>query len=1316
MRKYKQLLSLLMCLIMMLSLMPMTVLAADSLTVTIDTGASVTLNDTDGDGYYEIGTANELYAFAAAVNGGNTGIYVELVDDITVNENVLNADGTLNGTPARVWTPIGKAGSYFSGSFSANYHTISGLYGGNGLFSTLNKSVQYLTIKDSYFTGTQNVGSIAGTLGSTGEVRYCTNYGTVSGNYAGGIVGNNTGTVGSCINHGFVTGNYTVGGIVGKTTTSFGSCINAGKVYGSGSGVGYIGAVVGYRSSGNITRSFYLEGCATTDKGTVQRGMGASGTESSEAYKDSIFGTVSTTAEQFKSGEVTWKTNNGSAFPFKQTIGTDAYPNFTGAAVYRYYFCNNTNGYTNDEAMSGKKSIHVWEAGACSLCSKVCEHGSYIDSLCTICGAECSHSWSNGVCTLCNVTCTHESYSDGSCASCGKECSHSYDSNNKCTICGITKVLYSGTFGAEGDNLTWKLDADGLLTILGIGDMGDYFSAPYAPWYQYRNSILRVKIQNGITGIGQAAFQWCESVTEFSLPDTITSIRWKAFSGCTALESIQLPSSLTLISGDMFYSCYALKEITIPNGVTAIDSYAFGQCHALAKVTIPESVTSIGERAFVDCKSLEEINIPEGVTTLDDAAFSGCIKATTVYIPSTLTGIDYGCFYNCSSLTDIYYNGYENQWNQITIGTENECLTGAIIHFKECTEHSWTNGTCGNCGAVCEHSYVDGTCSVCGAVYPYIAEGTCGENLTWTLDADGVLTISGSGAMKDYYNNDQNFPWYQHLQSIKTVVVEEGVTKISSHAFENCSSLTEVTLSKGLSTIDTRAFSKCTNLTSITLPESLYKISAYAFEGCVNLTSITIPAKTTSIFPSAFSCCSGLNGIWVDPNNTAYSNDSFGVLLNKAQTRICIAPANLSGDYVCPETVTRIGNNAFEGCSKITSVTMSGLVSTIEYNAFSNCGSLTEITIPDTVTYVEEYAFSNCNKLTDVYYGGTEEQWTAITVGSDNTPLTSATIHYEACIYTDKHTFTDGVCTQCGAEQLKFYGTNTTLGTVLDLNFAVEKSLITDEGSYAKLVRTYADGKTHEVTLAKADWIVQGDLYLITYEDLAAKEMCDVVSVQIFNSADVQISETKTDSIRSYAMRCIKDDTDKYSKEAKVLLMKMLDYGAAAQTEFKHNTSDPANNLITEAQRTAYPFEKQPVTNSGSEVAGQYMGTSLILENAIEMQMGFYGDPAGVTAAVSYTDHYGKAHSYTTADKVRIAEYKDADENVVAYGVIIPEIVVADARQPVTVTVTPAEGMAITVTDSIASYAARHNSEGVYGAIMDFADAAYVYFRSLETT
>ena len=204
-----------------------------------------------------------------------------------------------------------------------------------------------------------------------------------------------------------------------------------------------------------------------------------------------------------------------------------------------------------------------------------------------------------------------------------------------------------------------------------------------------------------------------------------------------------------------------------------------------------------------------------------------------------------------------------------------------------------------------------------------VDSGTCGaegdgSNLTWTLDSDGVLTISGSGDMYDYGLSDA--PWYGSRSRVKSAVIAEGVTSIGSSAFD----------------------------------------------GCKSLASVTIPDSVTSIGDGAFASCTSLTGIWVAEGNSHYSSDASGVLFNKDKTTLVQCPGAFSGSYAIPDSVTSIGEQAFMGCTSLTSVTIPDSVTSIGGAAFLDCTSLTSVTIPDSVTSIGEYAFAKCRSLTSV--------------------------------------------------------------------------------------------------------------------------------------------------------------------------------------------------------------------------------------------------------------------------------------------------------------------------------------------------------------
>ena len=245
------------------------------------------------------------------------------------------------------------------------------------------------------------------------------------------------------------------------------------------------------------------------------------------------------------------------------------------------------------------------------------------------------------------------------------------------------------------------------------------------------------------------------------------------------------------------------------------------------------------------------------------------------------------------------------------------------------------------------------------AIADTTAGGTCGKNLTWTLDGDGTLTISGTGEMKDYYpsNNDTTAPWGENCSLIKSVVISDGVTSIGYGAFYNCSSLTSVTIPDSVTSIGSEVFSGCSSLTSVTIPDSVTSIGGHAFDGCSSLTSVTIP-----------------------------------------------------------DGVTSIGNGAFYKCSSLTSVTMGNGVRSIGDYAFYKCSSLTSVTIPDSVTSIGSWAFYGCSKLKDIAFAGSKDAWASIEKGGAAFS-TSPRIHYN-CTTLEGHIIPverkDPSCTSTG--------------------------------------------------------------------------------------------------------------------------------------------------------------------------------------------------------------------------------------------------------------------------------------------------------------
>ena len=525
----------------------------------------------------------------------------------------------------------------------------------------------------------------------------------------------------------------------------------------------------------------------------------------------------------------------------------------------------------------------------------------------------------------------------------------------------VASAVESGTCG---DNLTWTLDDGGVLAISGTGVIrdtafrgepkiktvivGDGVTSIGDSVFSSCSNLTSVEISDSVTSIGSNAFSHC-SLTSITIPDGVTSIGDGAFQGCSSLASVEIPNGITRICQNVFQGCSSLTSVTIPDSVTRIDFCAFNSCKSLSSITIPNSVktidqaafsncssltsitildgvATIGWNAFSNCSSLTSITIPDSVTTICPYAFSDCSGLTSVEIPDSVTSIGDGAFANCNALTDVYYGGSRAEWNKIGIGRNNDQLTGATIHYAKTDPTATPTQTPMPTPIATPFPGPTAT----PAEPPVPTSGTCGENLTWKIE-DGVLTISGTGAMTDYsWCKDPSAPWGVQF---KSVVIESGVTSIGDSAFYG-SSLTSITIPDSVTSIGDYAFGRG-SLTSIAIPDSVTSIGECAFEFC-NLTSITIPDSVTSIGDYAFHYCMSLTSVKI------------------------------------PDGVTRI-------CQKV----------------FQDCSSLTSVEIPDSVASIGSNAFYNCTALKNVYYSScSEAKWNSISIQSGNDNLKNAAMHY----------------------------------------------------------------------------------------------------------------------------------------------------------------------------------------------------------------------------------------------------------------------------------------------------------------------------------
>ena len=234
--------------------------------------------------------------------------------------------------------------------------------------------------------------------------------------------------------------------------------------------------------------------------------------------------------------------------------------------------------------------------------------------------------------------------------------------------------------GKCGDSASWKLDADGVLTITGAGPMADYSqhaSDNCAPWRTYANDIKKVVVQKGVTAIGSYAFASLERVISVTLPEGVTSIGSSAFENCGlmaygGLGAVTLPEGLTTIGSSAFSGSYMdsltlpeslrtiggaafekspLKTLTIPGGVTSIGNGAFKSSH-LTSIQLPDGA-QLGAMLFYQCYELTDVTLPADLTVIGDSMFENCTKLTHVTIPSGVTRIEREAFAMCGALEEI---------------------------------------------------------------------------------------------------------------------------------------------------------------------------------------------------------------------------------------------------------------------------------------------------------------------------------------------------------------------------------------------------------------------------------------------------------------------------------------------------------------------------------------------------------------------------------------------------------------------------------------------------------------------------------------
>ena len=454
---------------------------------------------------------------------------------------------------------------------------------------------------------------------------------------------------------------------------------------------------------------------------------------------------------------------------------------------------------------------------------------------------------------------------------------------------------------------------------------------------------------------------YCQHINDIVNGQKVFRIGYAAFAHCTSLDEIILSSSISEVGGLAFQDTPLLKKLQSQNPFVMLNGILIDAAACTGSVTVPNNVTTIGEGAFIGNNNITSVTIPKNVTKIYDYAFASCPNLTSVTIMNP----------NCE---------IDNLDNQ-TLGIPG---VTTIKGYSGSTAQAYAN----------KYGYTFSALDTTAT--EILSQGTCGENLAWTLDNEGTLTISGTGEMYDYYS-DSKAPWDSDKEKIEKIVIKNGVISIGRNAFihcENlisviipdsvscigvssfywCTNLTSVTIPGSVAKIDFQAFYACTNLISVTLLNGVTNIGESAFESCKKLTSITIPESVMSIGDKAFYNCTSLNAVIISGSRISVGNSTFDNtpwLENYLDDfvisgKVLIQYKGNAESVTIPDFVTSIGAKAFENCTSMTSVIIPEGVTNIGESAFRNCENLVSVTIPDGVTNIELGVFYDCMALTSI--------------------------------------------------------------------------------------------------------------------------------------------------------------------------------------------------------------------------------------------------------------------------------------------------------------------------------------------------------------